>query len=144
LDIIQKSLNSYLESKRAKFARFYFLSNNELLEILSQAKEPLAVQPYLNKVFENVNEVEFDTEGKKTILAMLSAERERVAFDRVIDPKGKNVEDWMNEVEEQMKTSMRTVLLNSVTDYPTRPRQDWILLHPGQCVLNGSQIHWTS
>lgn len=23
-------------------------------------------------------------------------------------------------------------------------RKDWVLQHPGQCVLNGSQVHWTS
>lgn len=28
LDVIQKQLSTYLENKRAKFARFYFLSNN--------------------------------------------------------------------------------------------------------------------
>lgn len=75
---------------------------------------------------------------------MLSAERERICFDRIIDPKGKNVEDWMTEVEEQMKISIRSVLLNSIKDYTVRPREDWILVHPGQCVLNGSQVHWTS
>jgi dynein heavy chain len=62
----------------------------------------------------------------------------------VIDPKGKNVEDWMTEVEELMKASIRTVLLNSIKDYVVRPRADWILVHPGQCVLNGSQVQWTS
>lgn len=71
LEQIQKELKNYLEKKREKFARFYFLSDTDLLEILSQTKEPTSVQPHLRKVFENINEVEFDKDKK--ILAMMSA-----------------------------------------------------------------------
>lgn len=38
-DNIQVQLKSYLAIKRSKFARFYFLSDDELLSILSETKE---------------------------------------------------------------------------------------------------------
>lgn len=50
----------------------------------------------------------------------------------------------MGELEEMMFKSIRTVLLKSVENYKEVPRTEWMLNHAGQCVLNGSQIHWTT
>jgi dynein heavy chain len=74
LDIVQKGLKDYLESKRAIFARFYFLSNDDLLLILSQTKDVQNVRPHLRKVFENLHDVNFKPDN--TISSMYSAEGE--------------------------------------------------------------------
>ena len=142
LDLVQRGLRDYLEQKRSIFARFYFLSNDELLEILSQTKEVENVRPHLRKVFENMADLEFKSD--KTIIAMYSGEREKIQLLETVDPREKGVEFWMGEVERMMFRSVRHVLKYSVDDYLVKARTDWILVHPGQCVLNGSQVHWTA
>ena len=141
LEDIQNALNQYLETKRSKFARFYFLSDDELLSILSQVKEVERVQEHLRKVFESIKMLQFDHE--KQILAMYSVENEKVDFIEVVDPIGKQVEDWMSEVENMMKKSIRDALLKSIKTYTPETRVKWFFEHPGQCALNGSQVHWT-
>lgn len=54
LDVIEKSLEDYLEVKRSSFPRFYFLSNDELLEILAKQTNIDAVQQHLGKCFESL------------------------------------------------------------------------------------------
>ncbi|RHY30280.1 hypothetical protein DYB32_004445, partial [Aphanomyces invadans] len=106
LEKMRKSLEDYLETKRQSFPRFYFLSNDELLEILAHTKEPHAVQPHLCKLFDAIMRLEFgDAHGSIDILSMNSAEGERVAFGRNLKARG-NIEDWLNAVQVSMTTSL--------------------------------------
>ena len=87
---------SDLSVDRVIGCRFYFLSNDELLEILAQTRNPLAVQPHLRKCFDAIAKLEFAVEKRvvndegveeitytNDILSMVSPEAEVVSLGKV-------------------------------------------------------------
>ena len=80
LDDIQKKLEDYLEKKRGDFPRFYFLSNDELLEILANSNNLEVIQQNLRTCFDNIRRL--DINDGIDIVAMISGEGERVPFFR--------------------------------------------------------------
>lgn len=147
LEQIMKGLNDYLAQKCLLFPRFFFLSNDELLSILSQTKNPLAVQPHMNKCFEGIYNLQFESDLK--ITAMRSAQDEVVKFTQIIDPesgvrKG-NVELWLKDVENIMRDSLIDSLINGFASYEEENRASWIVSGdwPGQIVLAVTQTMWT-
>lgn len=60
LDGILRALEKYLETKRQIFPRFYFISNDDLLEILGNSKRPHLIQVHLKKLFDNLVKLRID------------------------------------------------------------------------------------
>jgi dynein heavy chain len=143
LDEVLKKLHVYLETKRMAFPRFYFISNDELLKILSDAKDPFRVQPYLAKCFEGIKSIHF--QDSLDITAMESAEGEVVQFCKKVNPADYNnsVENWLAAVEKTMCDSILDHMKRARDDYNSRKRTDFIRHWPGQVVIAVCNHFWT-
>ena len=142
---IQKSLNEYLETQRQAFARFYFVGDEDLLEIIGNAKEITNVQKYFNKMFAGINSI--DNEDKNLLKGMFSKEAEIVPFDKPFKISDfSKINEWLSEMERQMQTSLQTQFELTLTDWKDANSSNMRALiekYPTQSILLGFQTFWT-
>lgn len=108
LDRCQKALNDFLEEKRTKFSRFYFLGDDDLLEILGQSKNPTVIQMHLKKLYAGIHSVELISENS-IIIAMKSASEERVALEEQLYVE-EEVENWLGKLTIAMQKTLQGLL----------------------------------
>jgi dynein heavy chain len=145
LETCQKSLASYLESKRALFPRFYFVSDPVLLEILSQGSDPPAIQPYFQACFDSIDWVDFDETNKKNIIqinAQIGSCAEIVELSQVVVAEG-NIEEWLARVEKEMQDTIHNISRQASVDCMVQDIQTFSGAYCSQVCLMGLQMQWT-
>lgn len=135
-DLLQRALERYLETKRHVFPRFYFVSNDDLLEILGNSKKPEAVQPHLKKLFDNLNKMKIQKSvglNKQEAVGMFSDDGEYVEFSKPFFLDGPS-EIWLLNLESAMRTNLRTYFkpCRSELKKMLHKRDKWLVTNIGQ------------
>lgn len=148
LEHIQRELERYLETKRAVFPRFYFISNDDMLEILGNAKKPEAVQPHMKKMFDNINKIKI---GKSSLVqkpeaqGMFSEDGEYIEFSQASLLDGPS-ELWLHGIEKAMRITLKDILkpCRLALRKMLRERDKWLMAWCGQLTITSSQMQWTT
>ncbi|CAF1013145.1 unnamed protein product, partial [Didymodactylos carnosus] len=137
----QKALNELLEEKRSIFPRFYFIGDDDLLEILGQATNPNVIQSHLKKLFAGIHSVRFDDQNQH-ILAMRSLDGEIVPLSTKIRITT-SVEEWLNELSKEMISTLQKLLVNALNDSKKQLGQIPIEKYPSQISCLAELILFT-
>lgn len=150
----EKALNDYLEQKKKIFPRFYFLSNQSLLTILSNGQNPPKVCEFIGDCFDGLKTLKFEeppnpNEISKTGVGMYSKDDEEILFVKKFVAEGQ-VETWLKQLEQQMRDCLYLILVDAKSTSDTwdqgsdnKPREEWIKDYCSQIALLTTQIVWT-
>lgn len=155
LSKIQKALGEYLERERSSFPRFYFVGDEDLLEIIGNSKDIHRIMKHLKKMFAGLSMLLLEEEEDAILITgMASKEGEEVLFSQPIQPADyARINDWLAKLENEMKVTLSDMVVKAVPRLASlchpgiEPVKEdiltWIDNLPCQLVILAAQINWT-
>lgn len=136
-------LNFFLQTKRNAFPRFYFLSDDDLLELLGQSTKEPTIQKHIKKLFPGINRLQIEKNqknGATSIVKIVSAEGEQVKLLEPISMVGP-IETWLGHLLKQIKITLIDLIAKCFqTDQFT---VDIIKSYPEQVICLARSIQFT-
>ncbi|KAI9761019.1 MAG: hypothetical protein M4579_001282 [Chaenotheca gracillima] len=151
LNKIQKALGEYLERERVSFPRFYFVGDEDLLEIIGNSNDTLRIAKHFKKMFAGLAGLTLGEES--TITGFTSKEGEEVPLKKEISLiKIPKINDWLAALEKSMKLTLAELLAEAVEQFQSifeaqevdkAAFQSYVTQFPAQIVVLAVQVVWT-
>ena len=148
----QKGLNDFISSKRRVFPRFYFLTMEELLDILANGNNPellFSEKNYMNKVVQAIDKLLMEGSGDTAIRPTIKKLVSSVGVETIdfvgggIQLNGK-VEHYLQDVLQCIKDTIKDRAIKSKAEFKPRgdERLTWIINNMAQLNLLTNAIIW--
>ncbi|KAI9672025.1 MAG: Dynein heavy chain, cytoplasmic [Trizodia sp. TS-e1964] len=152
LNKIQKALGEYLERERVSFPRFYFVGDEDLLEIIGNSNDTLRIAKHFKKMFAGLSGLIMNDDT--VISGFTSKEGEEVRLKKEISLiKTPKINDWLAALDNNMKSTLADLLADAVKEFEILFKSDtidrtafssYIAAFPAQIVVLATQVVWTS
>jgi dynein heavy chain 1, cytosolic len=149
---VSSGLDEYLERERASFPRFYFVGNDDLLEMIGNSNDTMRITKHFKKMFAGLNSLIMDDDG--VISGFTSKEGEEVTLKKEISlAKTPKINDWLALLESGMKNTLAELLAEAIEAYTPIFNSDsidqaalnsYIDAYPSQVMVLATQAVWTS
>lgn len=147
---IQKALGEYLERERTSFPRFYFVGDEDLLEIIGNSKNVARLQKHFKKMFAGVASILLNDDNT-VITGIASREGEEVRFcSPVSTTEHPKINEWLTLVEKEMRMTLASQLAGAVQDIKgfkdninSKVYMEWVDKYQAQIVVLAAQIIWS-
>ncbi|KJP87906.1 hypothetical protein AK88_02510 [Plasmodium fragile] len=113
LNLLLKSINEYLDLKREIFNRFYFLSTDDLINLISSNIND-QINTYLFKIFNSIYKLVI-VNGH--IVAFQSQRGEQLLLCNEIQIEKKEITEILVEVEKEMLFSVKKQIYDNILEY---------------------------
>lgn len=151
LSKIQKALGEYLERERVSFPRFYFVGDEDLLEIIGNSNDSTRVAKHFKKMFAGISGAEVSDDS--TITAVTSKEGEVVQLKKEVSLiKLPKINDWLTALDTSVKQTLAELLAEATNAFRTlfsAPEldvaqfQEYMTDFPAQIMILAAQVVWT-
>ncbi|XP_012579828.1 PREDICTED: cytoplasmic dynein 1 heavy chain 1, partial [Condylura cristata] len=135
-----------------KHLLFYFVGDEDLLEIIGNSKNVAKLQKHFKKMFAGVSSIILN-EDNSVVLGISSREGEEVMFKTPVSiTEHPKINEWLTLVEKEMRVTLAKLLAESVTEVEVFGKATsidpntyitWIDKYQAQLVVLSAQIAWS-
>ncbi|WFC97970.1 hypothetical protein MYAM1_000690 [Malassezia yamatoensis] len=137
---IQTALGEYLERERVRYPRFFFVGDDDLLEMLGNRQDIKRVASHLHKMFAGIRDV---CETGNSIEQVVSHSGDVLTLTNPVSlTQYSALHEWLAALERSIADTLKETLAKQLKSLSTAPYLSWVEQQLPQIAILSTQVQW--